>query len=408
MKVAIIFDNFGPYHLARLKAASTVCTLFALEVNQRSRDYAWQPSANPRCFHSITFSDFRKPVLLKPFVQACRIWSSLTDFSPDCVFVPGWSRIYSLQSLRWCKAKAIPAVIMSETTESDALRSNWKEWLKSRIVRRCSAALVGGTPHAEYIEKLGMPPSKIFQGYDVIDNDYFRQGTQTVREGAGELRRSLNLPAKYFLASARFIEKKNLSRLIIAFAKYRRRALKLIWIGRGSIERRPWSLVLLGDGEQKVLLRALIRQLGLEDSVLLPGFKQYEELPVYYGLAEAFVHASTSEPWGLVVNEAMASGLPVLVSSHCGCAADLVREGGNGFTFDPENVQQLAALMLRLSQCQPPNVVMGKASAEIISDWGPLRFARAVRAAAEKAAACAPLDPAPQSRRGVYADSRPD
>ncbi len=81
-----------------------------------------------------------------------------------------------------------------------------------------------------------------------------------------------------------------------------------------------WDLVLLGDGPLKPTLLKLISSLGLESCVHLPGFKQYDELPVYLGLAETFIHASTTEQWGLVVNEAMASGLPVLVSNRCGCA----------------------------------------------------------------------------------------
>src|SRR5208337_5127598 len=93
----------------------------------------------------------------------------------------------------------------------------------------------------------------------------------------------------------------------------------------------------------------------------LPGFKQYEELPAYYGLAGAFVHASTAEQWGLVANEAMASGLPVLVSNRCGCATELVEEGRNGFAFDPENVEQLAGFMRRLG-CGPTDAAsMGMA-----------------------------------------------
>ncbi len=78
---------------------------------------------------------------------------------------------------------------------------------------------------------------------------------------------------------------------------------------------------------------------------ILPGFKPYDELPVYYALANAFVHASTSEQWGLVVNEAIATGLPVIVSNRCGCAPELVN--GNGFTFDPTNEDELTDAAVR-------------------------------------------------------------
>jgi glycosyltransferase involved in cell wall biosynthesis len=124
----------------------------------------------------------------------------------------------------------------------------------------------------------------------------------------------------------------------------------------------------------------------LQRCVLLPGFKQYPELPAYYGLASAFVHASTTEQWGLVVNEAMASGLPVLVSNRCGCATDLVQEGVNGFTFDPYSVEAIAHAMQRVWQMEDGELKkMGAQSARIITNWGPERFATGLEAAARKA-----------------------
>src|SRR5205807_2078983 len=128
--------------------------------------------------------------------------------------------------------------------------------------------------------------------------------------------------------------KKNLARLLQAYALYRAAA------GGAS-----WKLILLGDGTLRADLERLRDELGLGEDVAMPGFKQYHELPSYYGLAGAFVHASTSEQWGLVVNEGMAAGLPVLVSRACGCAADLVRDGVNGFAFDPLDAGALAGLL---------------------------------------------------------------
>jgi glycosyltransferase involved in cell wall biosynthesis len=148
--------------------------------------------------------------------------------------------------------------------------------------------------------------------------------------------------------------------------------------------------VLLGDGPLKSDLCRLVSDLGLNACVHLPGFKQYHELPVYYGLASAFVHASTTEQWGLVVNEAMASGLPVLVSNRCGCAQDLVKDGTNGFTFDPCNVEQMAELMARTSGLGSRLSEFGAASARIISQWGPERFASGLKSAVESAMGVGP------------------
>jgi glycosyltransferase involved in cell wall biosynthesis len=102
-------------------------------------------------------------------------------------------------------------------------------------------------------------------------------------------------------------------------------------------------------------------------------------------LAGAFVHASTTEQWGLVVNEAMASGLPVLVSNRCGCAPDLVEEGRNGFLFDPYDVSGLADAMYSMAAERTDRVEMGLASQEIIAQWSPQNFAENLARAAERA-----------------------
>src|SRR5439155_11820127 len=121
--------------------------------------------------------------------------------------------------------------------------------------------------------------------------------------------------------------------------------------------------------------------LRLGDDLLLPGFQQYDELPAYYGLASAFIHASTVEQWGLVVNEAMAAGLPVLVSERCGCAADLVEAGVNGFTFDPWQPEALARLMLKLAASETERLRMGGASRGIIANGSAERFGEGLEGA---------------------------
>jgi glycosyltransferase involved in cell wall biosynthesis len=170
------------------------------------------------------------------------------------------------------------------------------------------------------------------------------------------------------------VPKKNLPRLIEAFARYRQTA------GPSA-----WPLELLGDGPMRGELERTRAAHSLETALVMPGFVQYGGLPSYYGNAGAFVHASTIEQWGLVVNEAMAAGLPVLVSERCGCAPDLVEEGRNGHTFDPYDVDALAGLMLKVVSGARDRAAMGEASRQIIARWSPETFAegleRAVRAA---------------------------
>ena len=397
LRVAILFDNFGPYHLARLKAASGVSELLAVEFGSSSAEYDWKAS-EAAGLKRIALNVHGSSKSLSPQEFQSRLYKILDDFGPDAVVVPGWGYRGALLALQWSLVRKVPAIVMSESTEWDDVRKPIKEWVKRRIIELFSAALVGGTPHRDYMEELGMPSNRILLGYDAIDNDYFETKTDEVQNSGFKYQASgFALSKPYFLASARFIEKKNLFRLLKAYARYRRDAARLVE-GRasrvegqtqqqtiGNEQPAPWNLILLGDGDLRAKLEQLRSELGLADCVQMPGFKQYEELPEYYAAAGAFIHASTTEQWGLVVNEAMASGLPVLVSNRCGCARDLVRDGENGLSFDPANEEQMADLMLRISSDEERRQEMGARSREIIANWGPERFASGVKAAVEAA-----------------------
>jgi len=112
-------------------------------------------------------------------------------------------------------------------------------------------------------------------------------------------------------------------------------------------------------------------------------------LPVYYALANAFVHASTTEQWGLVVNEAIASGLPVIVSDRCGCVPELVQD--NGFTFDPMDEHELAAQMLKMTTlADDERRRLADSSYTIAANFSPERFGDGLDRAARMAMELAP------------------
>ena len=368
-RVAVLFQRFGPYHHARLNAAGRLLSVWGIEACAMEDTYAWAKMEGAAAFTRVTLTDRDSGDRRWKRELQRKLWRALDEIKPQVVAINGWSSTDALSALWWCVKNNTPAVVMSESTVWDEARSFWKEWIKSRLVKLCAAGLVGGTPHADYLAQLGLSRDQIFLGYDIVDNDYFAMRAAEARNQKAENGRQHGLPGKYFLASARFVGKKNLARLIRAYARYRALA------GKSEI----WKLVLLGDGPLREALNAQLSTLDLRNDVLLPGFKQYDELPAYFGLAGAFVHASTTEQWGLVVNEAMASGLPVLVSNRCGCAADLVKEGVNGFTFDPLDPEQLPQLMLKIAASSFPLSEFGSASREIISAWGPERFAGGLR-----------------------------
>lgn len=383
MRIAVIFDNLGPYHIARLSAASAQCELLGVEVAQRSANYGWHPTATITAFHRTVLMEQGTRQGMDRNILAARLHTVLSKFRPEAVAIPGWSYVEAILALRWCVRNRVPVILMSESQEVDETRTRLKEWFKGRYLALCPAALVGGESHRAYLLRLGMSADRVFLGYDAVDNGHFACGAATARADAIAMRRKLSLPQHYFLASNRFISKKNLPVLLRAFARYRE-----------DCTGTPWDLVLLGDGPLRGEIEALIAGLDLDGSVRLPGFRQYDELPAYYGLAGAFVHASTSEQWGLVVNEAMASGLPVLVSKRCGCASELVHHGINGYQFDPADTATLSQDMAEITRDEGRRRVMGNASRERIGQWGPDRFAQGLREAAECARRAGP----PQQR----------
>lgn len=392
MKLTVIFHRLGPYHLARLEAAARVCELTAIELSAETGEYAWEKVPGARGFKRVTLfprGDSREAAADE---VRSRVRHALDAAWPEVVAIPGWSDRAAFVALGWCAEKNIPAILMSESTAHDEPRVGWKEFVKRRVVRLFSTALVGGRLHTAYLEQLGMARDRVFTGYDVVENKHFRvkdYGTTGLRDCETAGLRSPDVPLSccpvvpsppFFLASARFIEKKNLPLLLRAYARYREAVL----LSRGPAV--PWSLALLGDGPLRQALGFQLHALGLQDSVLLPGFIQYNELPAWYARAAAFVHASSTEQWGLVVNEALAAGLPVIVSNRCGCVPELVREGVNGFTFDPANEEALAACLLEMaSLSEEDRARFGAASREIISHHEPVRFGEGLKQAAELA-----------------------
>jgi 1,2-diacylglycerol 3-alpha-glucosyltransferase len=377
VRLAVVFDRLGPYHCARLAAVAQELETVAIELSAETKEYAWSAVNEVIGFERKTL--FSQGTVLEkvPREIAQRIGAALSSCWPDAVAIPGWSNPGALAALGWCCSNRIPAILMSESTAEDEPRRWWREVVKRRIVPLYSTALVGGQRHVDYLVALGMPRERVFTGYDAVDNGYFARGAKQARGQMSEVRRQYGLPENYFLASARFIAKKNLPMLIRAYAAYRERSSLVT--GHSL----PWHLVLLGDGPLRSEIRQLISDLGLQNYVMLPGFKQYNELPVYYGLAKVFVHASTTEQWGLVVNEAMSSGLPVLVSDRCGCASDLVVEGSNGKIFDPYDLQSITAAMLEFAnKTDAERASLGEAACERIFAFSPEAFATGLREAA--------------------------
>jgi glycosyltransferase involved in cell wall biosynthesis len=202
-----------------------------------------------------------------------------------------------------------------------------------------------------------MPESRLFPARYCVDNDYFQRKAEELGLSRGEIRDGFGITddAPVVLFSGKFIEKKQPLLLIEAFAKVYKQTS--CW------------LLMVGDGPLRQPMEDLIRRLQIPN-VLLPGFLNQTELPRAYTTADVFVLPSAyMETWGLVVNEAMNFSLPVVVTDKVGCAADLVREGWNGFVVDHQSVDALAEALSLLVKDREMRRRFGERSYDLVSEY---------------------------------------
>jgi glycosyltransferase involved in cell wall biosynthesis len=360
-KLAVIWIDFTHYHLARLRAIQAQVNCIGIELVGGTGDAesCGLPFRDPDRdgLHIITLFPDRNLQQISTLELTQKLLQTLHQLAPEQIALCGYHRLENLAALAWAKATHRPAILMIESKQDDAPRRFLQESLKKILVQQFDSYLVGGTAHRQYLRTLGAPDDRIFEGYDVVDNHEFAEAATIARQSPA-LRQELGLPARYFMAACRFVPKKNLPMLLEAYRCYRERSDT------------DWALVLCGAGPLETELRFAAKDIP---DVYFAGFHKGKDLGLYYGLASCFVHASIQEQWGLVVNEAMASGLPVLVSKVCGCVPNLVQHGVNGFVFDPQNPLELADLMGAIASSDQLDA-MGAASQEMIQQYVPDRF----------------------------------
>jgi len=416
--IGVLWAQYGPYHFARTAALQKLAgpgKVRALELANLSSDYQWQRSA--KIDELVTICPGAEVEHL-PFWRAFRHTRRvLTESRVGICLLPGYAPKQSFAALLAAKSLRIRTVMMNESHAGTARARGIAVWVKRRLVGWFDAALVGGLPQKRYVASLGLPPEKIFIGYDAVDNEYFASRAEQIRCRPREFRSRYHLPDHYFLSLGRFVAKKNLSTLIRAYRQF-----------LDASSPNQIHLVLVGSGEEEPVLRSLCAELKLpvyyrsrsstSDSqsmtdnsppgVHFYGFRQIEENPAFYALADAFILPSLYEEWGLVVNEAMASGLPVVVSETAGCAEDLLRPVSpgalsrpdfqaarannleqrlreNGFTFAPASSGELCRIFLSLASSMEMRKSMGKASRRIVENYSCETFARNALRAIEAA-----------------------
>ncbi|WP_411875727.1 glycosyltransferase [Vulcanococcus limneticus] len=371
-RVLLALHRIGPYHHVRLQTAATLLEIHALESRPRSQEYPW--SFEPQGSYVIhQLSGQLQPEADPPLATLDQQLAALLNrLHPQVVVSVGWADRAYQRLLLAAQRRHIPVVIVSDSRERDEPRSNGKEAIKRQLLRGYSAALVAGRESRAYLEQLGFPQTAIFQPWDVVDTAFF---AQTPRHAAQSPTTAAGPAGSHFLCVSRFVPKKHHAGLLAAYGRYQRQG--------GS-----WGLRLIGAGPLQADLEEAIARVPDPSRVQLHPFQQLSELAASYAQASAFVLASSSDQWGLVVNEAMAAGLPCLVSSACGCAADLIEHGRTGWCFDPASPEQLTSLMHGCErQSSTDRDAMVLAARRRLEAFSPEAFASGLRQAVEWALA---------------------
>lgn len=308
--------------------------------------------------------------VLRPYVSMPRrdsflhishgLIAELADWRPEVVIAGGWDQPLHLLAFGLRERMEYRFVFWVESNERDTRSgARWIEVAKHLLARKADGIIVPGLASHRYIRSLGTAKDRIFVAPNAVANDFW--GTHALCD-----RRNRSGPAR-FLYVGRLHPHKGLD------------VLMDVWREVGPTEA---SLAIVGEGPLRVQIEKRVKE--TDGCVQLTGHVDRHELAMEYALADALVLPSRSEPWGLVINEAMAAALPIVASRSVGAAEDLIEEGGNGFVVPPDDPGRLLEAVRALARDPERRLSMGARSHEIVSSFTPDRCAEAFAAAIER------------------------
>jgi glycosyltransferase involved in cell wall biosynthesis len=258
----------------------------------------------------------------------------------DACVVLGWYLKSYLQAIRACLKLNVPVLLRgdSQLAGSRGLATRIAKYVPYRyVLRRVDGHLCVGTRNREYLAYYGVDASRLFFVPHAVDDAWFSlRARNAVAEGKpDELRRVLGLsqgtPVALFVG--KLVDHKRPADFVEGLASLAREA-------------RDIQGVMVGSGPLQAELERRVHDSGVH--VAFAGFRNQSELPAYYALSDVLVLPSTRESWGLVVNEAMACGLPAVVSDAAGCVPDLIDERYSGLSFASGDVKGLGLAIGRM------------------------------------------------------------
>lgn len=359
-RLVIITEIIAPYRIPVFNALAQhpeidLKIIFLAQTDPSTRQ--WRVYAQEIRFSHEILPSWRTRLKKYNLLLNQKVAGALRKANPDVIVCGGYNYLASWQALRWAKRNCVPFLLWCESTAKDNRASHRVvESLKQNFFDKCDGCIVPGMAAEEYVRQMGVSPEHIFVAPNAVDNHLFASRANHARQNASRVRAELDLPSQYFLFAGRLVKSKGIFEL---------------WEAYGSLTenlRSQFGLVFAGDGPLRPELERIAKSI-CPGTIRLAGFVQRDQLASYYGLADCLVFPTHSDPWGLVVNEAMACGLPVICGRSAGCAADLVK--ANGRMIDPQNVDQLVLAMQEIATDADLRRQMSDESLKIIRNYSP-------------------------------------
>jgi glycosyltransferase involved in cell wall biosynthesis len=365
-RLVLITEIIAPYRIPVFNALAQcedvdLHVVFLSENDPSLRQ--WHVYKNEIRFSNEVLPVFRRRLGKYNLVLNSRVFSSLRHANPDAVVCGGYNYLASWQAALWARRNHVPLILWSESTAQD-MRSLHApvEFMKKRFRGLCSAFVAAGKASRDYLIALGAPDQRVFVAPNAVDNLFYSSLARKARDLTGDVRTRYDLPLRYFLCAGRLVTEKGVFDLLAAYAKLDENTRSQI------------GLVFAGDGpvRDELSKRAAEIRTG---SIKICGWIHREQIPELYALAEGLIFPTHSDTWGLVVNEAMACGLPIIASDVAGCVPDLVEDSGNGFIVPAGNIESLACAMQALSAHPEMRSRMSARSGEIVEAYSPEAWA---------------------------------
>ncbi len=290
------------------------------------------------------------------------IWNEIKKGKFDAVILQAWANLtWWLAFFAYLTYKT-PVLLMTDSNiSSEPSRPTWKKQLKKILLgrflfKKAAGFLTSGTANEQFYKSYGVPEEKMVRmpfswGYEEI-----LAKAKELKPKRENLRSSFGIKENDFvlLYVGRLSKEKSLFTLLDAY---------------NQVSYQNKKLFLVGDGPLRSKLEKCAERLNLKE-IYFMGFRPRDEVFKFYTVSDAFVLPSGDETWGIVVNEAMCFGFPIIASNRVGAAVDLVKEGYNGFIFPVGDVEKLTDYIEQLIRLSPKeHLLFGQRSIEIITEW---------------------------------------